>query len=78
MSDKRSGRTTALFDDAAFAEDLRRASLPPPDGKFGMVSRIERRDGKLRLVYAAFGVRQHPRGSNAPTVYQIAHDRLQN
>lgn len=26
MSDKRSGRAPALFDDAAFAEDLRRAS----------------------------------------------------
>jgi len=42
-----------------------------------MVFRIERRNGKLRLVYAAFGVRHHPRDSNAPTVYQIAHDRLQ-
>lgn len=85
MSDKRSGRAPALFDDAAFAEDLRRTSnageevahaarreferdgvsvgnllacdeegpdgtvlrhclklrLPPPDGKFGMVFRIE-------------------------------------
>lgn len=51
--------------------------LPPPDGKFGMVFRVERRDGKLQLVYVAFGVRHHPRGSNAPTVYQIAHDRLQ-
>lgn len=51
--------------------------LPPPDGKFGMVFRIERRGGKLRLTYAAFGIRHHPRGSNAPTVYQIAHDRLQ-
>lgn len=26
MSDKRAGRTTTLFDDAAFAEDLGRAS----------------------------------------------------
>lgn len=121
MNDRGAGRTTALFDDAAFAEDLGRASdagqkaahatrsayeqdgvpvdvllacdeegadgtqlahcvkvyLPPPDGKFGMVFRIERRNGKLRLVYAAFGVRHHPRDSNAPTVYQIAHDRLQ-
>ena len=91
MNDRRAGRTTTLFDDAAFAEDLARASdagqkvahatrtayeedgvpvdvllvcdeegadgtrlahcvkvyLPPPDGKFGMVFRIERRDGKL-------------------------------
>jgi hypothetical protein len=121
VSDKRAGRTTALFDDSAFAEDLGRDSapgqkvaratrseyeqngvpvdvllacdeegsdgtqlahclkvyLPPPDGKFGMVFRIERRNGKLRLVYVAFGVRHHPRESNAPTVYQIAHNRLQ-
>ncbi len=51
--------------------------LPPPDGRFGMVFRIERHDGKLRLVYVAFGVRHHPRNSNAPTLCQIAHDRLQ-
>ena len=120
MSDKRSGRAPALFDGAAFAEDLRRASdageevalaarkefeaegvpienllacdeegpegtalrhclklrLPPPDGKFGMVFRIELRDGKSVLVFAAFGVRHHPADSNAPTVYEIAHRRL--
>lgn len=120
MGDKRAGRATALFDDAAFAEDLNRASdtgrqvalatrneyeqngvpvdhllacdeegadgtqlahcvkvyLPHPDGKFGMVFRIERREGKLLLVYAAFGVRHHPHDSRAPTVYQIAHQRL--
>lgn len=120
MSDKRSGRAPALFDDAAFAEDLGRASdageevalaarkefeaegvpiqnllacdeegpegtalqhclklrLPPPDGKFGMVFRIELRKGKSVLAFAAFGVRHHPRESNAPTVYAIAHQRL--
>ncbi len=120
MSDKRSGRAPALFDDAAFAEDLRRTSdageavalaarkefekegvpiesllacdeegpdatalqhcvklrLPAPDGKFGMVFRIELREDKSVLVFAAFGVRHHPRGSNAPTVYEIAHRRL--
>lgn len=120
MSDKRPGRAPALFDDAAFAEDLGRASdagedvalaarrefeaegvpvesllacdeegpdgtallhclklrLPPPDGKFGMVFRIELRGGKSLLVFAAFGIRHHPRGSNAPTVYEIAHRRL--
>lgn len=120
MSDKRSGRAPALFDDAAFAEDLGRASdageevalaarkefeaagvpienlracdeegpqgtslrhclklrLPHPDGKFGMAFRIELREGKSVLVFAAFGIRHHPRGSNAPTVYEIAHRRL--
>lgn len=120
MSDKRSGRAPALFDDAAFAEDLRRASeageevaraarkefeaagvpverllacdeegaegtalrhcvklrLPPPDGKFGMVFRIELQDGKPVLAFAAFGVRHHPREAKAPTVYEIAHYRL--
>ncbi|MGN6254187.1 MAG: hypothetical protein ACTHO8_04300 [Solirubrobacterales bacterium] len=122
MSDKRPGRAPALFDDAAFAEDMRRASdggeaaalaarreferegvplenllacdeegpdgtallhcvklrLPAPDGKFGMVFRIELREDKSVLVCAAFGVRHHPHGSNAPTVYEIAHQRLRS
>lgn len=120
MSDKRLGRAPVLFDDAAFAEDLRRASesggevaraarttfeaegvplanllacdeegpdgtalkhclklrLPPPDGKFGMVFRIELWEGKPTLVFAAFGVRHHPPDAKAPTVYEIAHHRL--
>jgi len=120
VSNKRRGRAPALFDDAAFAEDLRRTSnageevahaartefegegipvenllacdeegpdgtalrhcvklrLPPPDGKFGMVFRVEVREGRALLVFAAFGVRHHPYESNAPTVYEIAHQRL--
>lgn len=120
MSDKRPGRAPALFDDAAFDEDLRRASdagkevalasrrefevegvpvssllacdeegpegtalkhcvklrLPPPDGKFGMVFRIELKEGRSVLVFAAFGVRHHPSEANVPTVYGIAHNRL--
>lgn len=120
MSDKRSGRAPALFDDAAFAEDLRRASdrgqevalaarrefeaqgvptkellacdeegpdgtalrhcvkmrLPPPNGKFGMVFRIEVRSDKPILVFAAFGVRHHPPEARALTVYEIAHRRI--
>lgn len=122
MSNKRPGRAPALFDDAAFAEDLRRASdagtevaraarrefegegvpigsllacdeegpdgtalqhcvklrLPPPNGKFGMVFRIEQQMGKSVLVFAAFGVRHHPSGSNALSVYEIAHRRLRS
>jgi hypothetical protein len=121
VSDKRPGRAPALFDDAAFAEDLQRASdagrevafvarrefegegvpvksllacdeegsdgtelrhcvklrLPPPNGKFGMVFRIEQQEGRSVLVFAAFGARHHPPTSNAPTVYEIAHRRLQ-
>lgn len=51
--------------------------LPRPNGKFGMVLRIERRETNALLVYAAFGIRHHPRDSHAPTVYEIAHRRLQ-
>jgi hypothetical protein len=120
MSNKRAGRAPALFDDAAFAEDLKRTSdagrevataarseyeqdgapiddllacdeegpdgtmltncmkvyLPRPAGKFGMVFRIELREAKSFLAYAAFGVRHHPRDSHAPTVYEIADRRL--
>lgn len=117
MTDKRRpGYAPVLFDDAAFAEDSRRASAggaeiaknararyerdgvpigdlfscqaEGPEGtrlencvkvyldRFGMVFRIERRDGRAVLVYAAFGVRHHPLESNARTVYEIAHDRL--
>jgi hypothetical protein len=120
MSDKRAGCAPARFDDAAFAEDLKRTSdtgrevatamrseyeqdgvpvadlfaceeegpegtalehcmkvyLPRPDGKFGMVFRIELRENKALLAYAAFGVRHHPRDSHALTVYEIAHNRV--
>jgi hypothetical protein len=42
-----------------------------------MVFRIELREGKSVLAFAAFGVRHHPSDSNALTVYEIAHRRLQ-
>jgi hypothetical protein len=42
--------------------------LPPPNGKFGMVFRFVRDADGLALRYLAFGVRHHPRASNAPTV----------
>ena len=50
--------------------------LPPPNGKFGMVLRFVRDSDGLALRCLAFGVRHHPRGSNAPTVYEIADRRL--
>lgn len=50
--------------------------LPAPNGKFGMVFRFIRDSEGLALRYLAFGVRHHPRDSNAQTVYEIAHRRL--
>ncbi len=50
--------------------------LPAPVGKFGMVLAIKRQEGRLVLVYLAFGMRHHPKGSHALTVYEIAHRRL--
>lgn len=50
--------------------------LPTPAGPFGMVFQLVVRQGHTRLRYLAFGVRHHPQGSNALTVYQIADQRL--
>ena len=50
--------------------------LPSPNGKFGMVFRFIRDADGLALRYLAFGVRHHPRDSNAPTVYETADRRL--
>lgn len=50
--------------------------LPPPARPFGMVFKFVMADGGPQLDFLAFGVRHHPRGSNAPTVYEIAHRRL--
>jgi hypothetical protein len=50
--------------------------LPGPNGKFGMVFRFIRDGEGLALRYLAFGVRHHPRDSNAQAVYEIAHRRL--
>lgn len=53
-----------------------KAYVPPPAGRFGMVFKFVIADDGPRLDYLAFGVRHHPPGSNAPTVYEIAHRRL--
>lgn len=51
--------------------------VPWPDGRFGAVLvAVTHPDRPLALRVIAFGVRHHPRGSNAPTVYEIAHKRL--
>jgi hypothetical protein len=50
--------------------------VPQPTGKFGIISKVIEVDRRLRLEFLAFGVRHHPKGSHALTVYQIAHRRL--
>lgn len=50
--------------------------LPEPDGRFGMVLALTDGGSGLGLHYLAFGVRHQPKGSHAPTVYEIAHRRL--
>jgi len=49
-----------------------------PDGKWGIVYLIARdpRTGRLSLDVLSFGVRHRPRGSHAPTVYELAHQRI--
>ncbi len=52
--------------------------LPAPVGPHGMVLRIARQpDGRLSLAYAAFGLRHPAREVRQPSVYQVAHRRLQ-
>ena len=58
------------------ARASRTAYLPAPAGRFGMVFEFVIRSRRPELVYLAFGVRHQPRGSHAPTVYEIAHRRL--
>jgi hypothetical protein len=53
-----------------------KAYLPPPAGPFGAVFRLKMLPEGLRLICLAFGTRHHPRGSHAPTVYELAHQRL--
>jgi hypothetical protein len=57
--------------------DCAKVYLPPPAGRFGMVFML-RLDADRRpvLAFLAFGVRHHPGGSQRPTVYQLAHQRL--
>ena len=62
--------------DGADLPNCAKIYLPPPNGRFGMVLSIDRAAGRPVLVYVAFGARHHPRGSNAATVYQLAHRRL--
>ncbi len=51
--------------------------VPWPDGRFGLVLvAVSHPERPLALRAIAFGVRHHPRDSNAPSVYEVAHRRL--
>ena len=51
--------------------------IPPPGGPLGLVYRLARnKEGRFYLDHLAFGVRHHPPGTHARTVYQLAHLRL--
>lgn len=51
--------------------------VPPPAGPHGMVLRITRDgDGRLRLAFLAFGLRHPGPNVRQPSVYDVAHRRL--
>ncbi|MGH3026720.1 MAG: hypothetical protein ACRDLR_09755, partial [Gaiellaceae bacterium] len=51
--------------------------VPTPAGRYGLVLQIaRRRDGKLGLAYLAFGLRHPGRDVRQPSVYEVAHRRL--
>jgi len=51
--------------------------VPWPAGRCGMVYEFRfDKDRRPYLAFLAFGIRHHPKGSHALTVYEIAHRRL--
>lgn len=66
---ERGGRCRVEIDDAHLAEDVAHNS---PAGRELRVDESR----QPYLAFLAFGVRHHPRDSNAPTVYEVAHRRL--
>jgi len=51
--------------------------IPWPNGRFGAVFvAVKHPQRPLALRAFAFGVRHHPSESNAETVYEVAHRRL--
>lgn len=51
--------------------------VPWPDGRFGAVFvAVINPNRPMALRAFAYGVRHHPRESNAETVYEVAHRRL--
>jgi hypothetical protein len=53
--------------------------IPWPDGRFGAVFiAVTHPNRPMALRAIAFGIRHHPRGSTAQTVYEIADGRLRS
>jgi hypothetical protein len=51
--------------------------IPWPDGRFGAVFiAVTHPNRPMALRAIAIGIRHHPHGSNASTVYEVAHHRL--
>jgi hypothetical protein len=51
--------------------------VPWPDGRFGaLFVAVKHPNRPMALRAFAFGIRHHPRESNAETVYEVAHRRL--
>lgn len=51
--------------------------IPPPGGPLGLVYRLAKnKNGRLYLDHLAFGMRHHPSGSGAESVYLMAYRRL--
>ena len=63
--------------DSTRLEHCVKVYLPARHGRYGMVFTIERDSrARLRLAFAAFGLRHPARGSRQPSVYEAAHRRL--
>ncbi|HEY5344591.1 MAG TPA: hypothetical protein VIJ66_13145 [Solirubrobacteraceae bacterium] len=56
--------------------DCAKGYVPNPNGKWGIMFKIVVIDGRVRLEFLSFGVRHHPKGSQAPNVYDLAGERV--
>jgi hypothetical protein len=70
-------RVTEHGHDRTVLPDCTKVYVPAHAGRFGMIFMLKfQPDGRPVLMFLAFGVRHHPQGSQHPTVYQLAHQRL--
>jgi hypothetical protein len=57
-------------------ENCLKVYVPHPNGKWGIVFEAVEVDSRLRLEFISFGVRHHPKGAHALTVYDFAGERV--